>query len=81
MASNKRSVPRPSTSPCTIGESRHYLQRVEKGGPTNSVLGHVEGNLDMRLSSQVVHLSGLDRRHDVDQVGGIGQIWKQTMIT
>lgn len=35
----------------------------------------------MRLSSQVVHLSGLDRRHDVDQVGGIGQIWKQTMIT
>lgn len=41
---------------------------------THSVLCHVEGDLDVRLSGEIVDFGRLHRRNDVNQVGSIGQI-------
>ena len=39
-----------------------------------SVLGHLERNLDVRLSTEVVDLSRLDLGNNVHEVGAVAQI-------
>ncbi|RUS30880.1 hypothetical protein BC938DRAFT_478824 [Jimgerdemannia flammicorona] len=38
------------------------------------VLGHVEGNFDMGLGTEIIDFSGLDLGNDVHQTGGVGEI-------
>jgi hypothetical protein len=38
------------------------------------VLGHVEGDLDVGLGTQVVDLGGEDLGDDMDQAGRVGQV-------
>lgn len=38
------------------------------------VLGHLEGDLDVTLGTEVVHLSRANLGEDVDQVGAIAEI-------
>jgi hypothetical protein len=40
----------------------------------SGVLGHIEGNLDVGLGTQVVDLGGEDLGDDVNQAGRVGQI-------
>lgn len=40
----------------------------------SSVLGHVEGDLDVRLSAQVVNLGREDLGDDVDEAGRVSQV-------
>jgi len=40
----------------------------------SGVLGHVKGDLDVGLSTQVIDLGGEDLGNDVDEAGGVGQV-------
>jgi hypothetical protein len=51
-----------------------FRKRSNKRKGTHGVLSHVEGNLDVGLSGQVVDLGRLNGGDDGDEVGGVGQV-------
>lgn len=74
-------MPRPSTSPCSQSTvSTSFRKTRPHKWETYRVLSHVERDLDVRLSSQVVDLGRLNRRDDSDQVGRVRQVCANAYI-
>ena len=58
----------------TAGTDGIEKTKGSNGIDVSSVLRHIEGNLDMGLSTQVVDLGGENLGDDVNQASRVGQI-------